>query len=426
MKQLWIEFKQRPLWRKICDILLVLFALAGAAIIGAWGLYQLGVTNNRGAVDKNYRYLMSVSEIEQMKEGNLTPEELDEMWATQLDRLASLAHRYPVNARLILQGAAVSDDPMLIDRMVAALSIYTDTVTSDQGPVVRQNAIPWMATPEWEALKEAITRDSALIHEAGRLTGVEPRLIVGCLIGEQIRLFNSKREMYKKYLGPVKVLSVQSQFSYGVNGIKDFTAEAVEEHLKDSSSEYYMGPAYEHLLDYPEGANVVEERYKRLVDYGSHLYSYIYTGCILHQTMLQWRRAGYDISDRPDLLFTLFNVGFGQSVPKPDPMPGGSHIKVGDREYTFGAIGFDFYYSGELASVFPFCRNRFDAASIGTDVEAIQASMTDCNRPERGSEYRKDTVTSDLQPPTSDLDEVQERSHPWRPVTSFPEKCWTM
>ena len=55
MKEIWIEFKQRPLWRKICDILLVLFALAGAAIIGAWGLYQLGVANNRGAVDKNYR-----------------------------------------------------------------------------------------------------------------------------------------------------------------------------------------------------------------------------------------------------------------------------------------------------------------------------------------------------------------------------------
>ncbi len=387
MKQLWIEFKQRPLWRKVCDILLVLFALAGAAIIGAWGLYQLGVTNNRGAVDKNYRYLMSVSEMKQMKE--LSPEELDAMWATQLDRLAALAHRYPVNARLIMNAAALSDDPMLIDRMVAALSIYTDTLDTEHSTLNTQNAIPWMATPEWEALKEAISRDSALINQAGRLTGVEPRLIVGCLIGEQIRLFNSKREMYKKYLGPVKVLSVQSQFSYGVNGIKDFTAEAVEEHLKDPTSEYYMGPAYEHLLDYPDGANVVEERYKRLVDYGSHLYSYIYTGCILHQTMLQWRRAGYDISDRPDLLFTLFNVGFSQSVPKPDPMPGGSHIKVGDSEYTFGAIGFDFYYSGELARLFPFSRQRFSASPGGTDVEAIQASMTDCNRPERGLEYRQ-------------------------------------
>ena len=141
---------------------------------------------------------------------------------------------------------------------------------------------------------------------------------MGCLIGEQIRLFNSKREMFKKYLGPVKVLSVQSQFSYGVNGIKDFTAEAVEQHLQDPSSEFYMGKAYEHLLDF-ETDDHATERYNRLVDYRNHLYSYIYTGCILHQTMLQWRRAGYDISDRPDLLFTLFNVGFDQSVPKPDP-----------------------------------------------------------------------------------------------------------
>ena len=402
MKQLWFEFRQRPLWRKIVDVALVLFALAGAAIIGAWGLYQLGVTNNRGAVDKNYRYLMSVGEIEALKGAELTPEQTDSLWADQLVQLSVLARRHPVNARLILQAAAVSDDPTLIGPMVAALGIYTDTALSD---LRLQNAIPWMATPEWEALKEAITRDSALIREAGRLTGVEPRLIVGCLIGEQIRLFNSKREMFKKYLGPVKVLSVQSQFSYGVNGIKDFTAEAVEEHLKDPSSEYYMGPAYEHLLDYPEGADVADERYKRLVDYGSHLYSYIYTGCILHQTMLQWRRAGYDISNRPDLLFTLFNVGFSQSVPKPDPMPGGSHITVGDREYTFGAIGFDFYYSGELASVFPFRRVRFVESHTGADVEAIQASMTDCNRPERGSEYRHVDSTSTFTPSIYDIEE---------------------
>ena len=79
MKNIWLEFKQRPTWRKICDILLVLFALAGAAIIGAWGLYQLGVTNNRGAVDKNYRYLMSVSEIKNLKDAKLTQEQIDEL-----------------------------------------------------------------------------------------------------------------------------------------------------------------------------------------------------------------------------------------------------------------------------------------------------------------------------------------------------------
>ena len=409
MKQLWLEFKLRPLWRKICDILLVLFALAGVAILGAWGLYQLGVTNNRGAVDKNYRYLMSVSEIENLKEAHLTAEQIDELWADQLDRLALLARRCPLNTRLILNAAVISDDPMLINRMVAALEVYTSdsSLSTPHSPLSTQNAIPWMREPAWPALKEAILRDSALINEAGRLTGVEPRLIVGCLIGEQIRLFNSKREMFKKYLGPVKVLSVQSQFSYGVNGIKDFTAEAVEEHLKDSTSEYYMGPAYEHLLDF-ETDDHVTERYNRLVDYRNHLYSYIYTGCILHQTMLQWRRAGYDISDRPDLLFTLFNVGFDQSVPKPNPVPGGSRITVGDSEYTFGAIGFDFYYSGELAAAFPYRRHRFvdnNRPLTPDEIARIQDNLSDCYRPEYGHEYRKDSAaTTDSTPDPFGID----------------------
>ena len=411
MRQLWLEFKQRPVWRKVCDILLVLFALAGAAIIGAWGLYQLGVTNNRGAVDKNYRYLMSVSEMENLKNAKLTQAQIDEQWALQYGRLAALARFYPENARLMLRAAQYSDDPLVVNRMVAAAQIYmeendsidalAERIANVLGTVPqqqRQNLIPWMAEPAWAALKEAILRDSALINEAGRLTGVEPRMIVGCLIGEQIRLFNSKREMFKKYLGPVKVLSVQSQFSYGVNGIKDFTAEAVEQHLQDPSSEFYMGKAYEHLLDF-ETDDHATERYNRLVDYRNHLYSYIYTGCILHQTMLQWRRAGYDISDRPDLLFTLFNVGFDQSVPKPDPVPGGSHIEVGDRMYTFGGIGFDFYYSGELAEAFPFRQQRFtltDKPLSAENIARIQDNMSDCNRPEKGLEYRKDSTSSPL------------------------------
>jgi len=405
----WRLWRQRPWWRKALNVATLLFALAGAAIIGAWGLYQLGVTNNSGAVDKNYRSLLAVSEIEGLKDAQLTQEQIDAEWALRYARLAALARYYPVNARLILNAAQHSDDPLAVDRMIEAAKVYMgENAELDKlGTLLcntlqkvpqqqRGNVIPWMDGPEWPALKQAILRDSALIREAGRLSGVEPRLIVGCLVGEQIRLFNSKREMFKKYLGPVKVLSVQSQFSYGVNGIKDFTAKAVEDHLKDPTSEYYMGPAYEHLLDF-ETDDHVTERYNRLVDYRNHLYSYLYTGCILHQTMLQWRRAGYDISDRPDVLFTLFNVGFSQSVPKANPVPGGSHITVGDTKYTFGALGFDFYYSGELAETFPFQRERFATNQrplTAEDVKRIQDNMSDCNRPERGLEYRRDSATA--------------------------------
>ncbi len=406
------QWGKRSWKRKIYDVFLYAFALAGAAILGAWAIFQLGLTNNKGGVDENYRYLLSVEEMQGIDTIKMSASQLNKKWAEQYVRMAVFSRYYPENARLILEGAMKSDNPMLVERMVAAAELYVDNnddYVEQMQTMLRHlqkveqhdngNLIPWMNTVEWGVLKEAIVKDSALINEAGRLCDVEPRLIAGCLIGEQIRLFNSKREMYKKYLGPVKTLSVQSQFSYGVNGIKEFTAIAVEDNLKDKASPYYMGERYEHLLDYPPEADKTMERYKRLVDYRNHLYSYLYTGCILRQTMLQWRRAGYDISNRPDILFTLFNVGFSQSEPKANPVCGGSHITVNDRVYTFGAIGFDFYYSGELANAFPYWKTRFpDPAknSLTTDeIVGIQENMSDCNRPEKGLEYKQQPAAFD-------------------------------
>ena len=410
------NWTKRSVGRKIFDIVVGLFALAGFTIIGAWAVYQLGLTHNKGAEDRNSRYMLSVSEMESINDAEYTPEQVQRRWMRQYVKLAVFSKFFPTNARLITTAAQYGHDPMLVDRMIAASGLYIDDLTEynkllqeveavlNRVPQQQHpNVITWMTGAEWPALKDAIVRDKALITEVGRLTGVEPRLIVGCLIGEQIRLFNSNRETVKKYLGPVKVLNVQSQFSYGVNGIKLSTAKAIEEHLKDPTSPYYMGPRYEHLLDYTvEGAAQDDERYNRLVDYRNHLYSYLYTACILHQTMLQWKRAGYDISDRPDILFTLFNVGFAQSVPKPNPVCGGSHIKIHGHTYTFGAIGFDFYYSGELVEDFPFWRQRFipgDKELTDEEIAYIQGSVSNCKRPPRGWEYvKKDSVAAPQQP----------------------------
>lgn len=393
-----------PLWRRIFNIVVYAFAIAGFGITAAWAVFKLGLTNNKGAVDENYRYLMSVSEMEQLEDAELTPQQRNALWLEQYLKLAAFGKFYPENAHLILEAAEQSDNPLVVDRMISAASLYTDSSDSynqflrqlkqvyDSRPAMQSpTVIPWMATTEWEMLKPSIMKDSALLVEAGRLTGVEPRLIVACLVGEQIRLFNSNREMVKKYLGPVKMLSVQSQFSYGVNGIKEHTAKAVEAHLKDSTSEFYMGKHYENILDFATD-NHEMERYNRLVDYRNHLYSYLYTGCILHQTMLQWRRAGFDISDRPDILCTLFNVGFAQSHPHGEPRCGGSHISVDGHLYTFGAIGFDFYYSGDLASAFPYWKKRFvedDGIPLTqAEIESIQSNMSNCSRPEKGLEYK--------------------------------------
>lgn len=415
-KQFLDSWQPRSLRRKLFDIALTLLAAVGAAILAAWLFFELGGTRQRGAVDKNYRYLMSVDEMELMKNADRDNKQIDAHWMKQYVRLAAMSRFYPVNARLITEAAQHSSDPYIVDRMIAAAEVYIDnpeayqrlcrelTTALERHPQQKTpNVVPWMNTLEWEWLRASVVRDSAYINEAGRLSGVEPRMIAACLIGEQIRLFNTNREAVKKYLGPMKALSVQSQFSFGVNGVKLFTAETVEQHLKDTASPFYMGKRYEDLLNF-ETDDHETERYERLVDYRNHLYSYLYTGCILHQTMLQWRRAGYDISHRPDILFTLFNIGFEQSNPKPDPVCGGSHIVVDDRTYTFGAIGFDFYYSGELADVFPFWRERFvddDGQRLSQQqIKAIQDNMSDCRRPSMGGDSTRDGLND------SDLEQV--------------------
>ncbi|MBO6118255.1 MAG: hypothetical protein J6P44_06925 [Bacteroidales bacterium] len=362
------EFRQKRAVKLITNIFVYGFALFGFGVFGAWAVYELGLTNNRGLVDKNNRYLASVSETKSVNNQDSTARFVTQNYL----KLLTLGKLYPHNAKLIIDGLRNSKDDRQVSQMLRACEMYLQNDTKynnllKQGQSIygtastvdnNYNVIEWMNTPEWQALKQSIAKDSAAINKAAEITGVEPRMIVGCLVGEQIRLFNSKREMFKKYLGPVKVLSVQSQFSFGVNGIKDFTAKMVEDHLKDKNSPFYMGQKYEHILDY--GGYVDDSvRIKRLVNYHDHTYSYIYTGCIIHQTRNQWKKAGYDISNRPDILFTLFNVGFAASNPSANPQCGGSHITVGDKIYTFGVIGFDFYYSGELSDIFPYWKNRF-------------------------------------------------------------------
>ena len=198
------RWRDRPVGRKIFDIIVWLFALVGFGVVGAWGFYQLGFTKDRGAQDRNYRYMLSVDEMKSLSDSVLTTQQVQERWMRQYVKLAAFSKFYPTNAQLITQAAQFGHDPMHVDRMLAACSMYIEDL-SEYNDLLRKveavlsevpqretgNVIPWMADVEWQALREAIVRDKALIIEAGRLTGVEPRLIVGCLIGEQIRLFNA-------------------------------------------------------------------------------------------------------------------------------------------------------------------------------------------------------------------------------------------
>jgi hypothetical protein len=217
---------------------------------------------------------------------------------------------------------------------------------------VLQEPPVWTKTPEWQTLSHAAAADAPAINKAGSLSDVKPRLIVAQLVAEQLRLYNTDREIYKKIFQPLQILGVQSQFSWGVMGMKQDTAVADEQNLITPTSTWYLGQKYEHLLDF-KTVDHDTERFDRLIDEHDHSYSYLYTGLYLKQIMSQWKNAGHDISSRPEILSTLYNIGFTHSKPHANPLSGGAEIEVGNATYSFGDLAAQFYYSNELISEFP-------------------------------------------------------------------------
>jgi hypothetical protein len=362
----------RSKWFKIpFYTFLVGFALIGFFLTASYVAIKFRFTDEKGSVDVNDRYFHEIRDkYDQSFKKDTSSVNFDNYEALQ--RILLLNRFYPKNAQHIMHAYKNSKDDREVLRMLDAADIqlkknkyyisqlYKLKYELKKERKIRMESIyDWMNISEWQDFKIAVAKDTHLIDSVAKVTGVEARLIVACLVGEQIRLFNSNREAYKKWIGPLKVLSVESQFSFGVTGIKEHTAQKIEGYLKNPSSEYYLGAKYENLLDF-NTADTTKERLDRLTSYRNHFYSYMYAAVFLKQVKVQWERAGYPIENRPEILATLFNVGFPQSKPKSNPKVGGSTIKIYEKPYTFGAIAFQFYYSGELFELFPIQTKKFD------------------------------------------------------------------
>lgn len=211
----------------------------------------------------------------------------------------------------------------------------------------------WIDTAEWKVVKEGLTKDAEIIKEVSLKTGVSARMIASAVVPEQIRFFTSNRESFKRYFEPMKLLGSMSQFSLGVSGIKQETAEDIEKYANDPASEFYPGDNIAELFAYPTNVNKNTELYNRLTDSKNHYYSYLYTAVYMKEIQMQWSRSGFEVKDRADVLVTLFNLGFNASKPKENPKVAGSIVTVGGKDYTFGSLGTAFYNSNELIEIFP-------------------------------------------------------------------------
>ena len=365
---------------KIIRVLLIgivgYFALTGLALTMAFFAVKFHLTDDPGVVDLNDRYFQDIKD----KYGRSADDDslkVNFSEARLLHNLSVLNRYYPANAYYIQHAYYKSRNLTEAQRMVQAVNLHMQDnaqyhselsqFVENSDPKALQlktySVFQWMNISEWQDFKLAVAKDKHLIDSAAYMTGVEPRLIVAVLVGEQIRLFNSSREAYKKWIGPLKILSVETTFSLGVTGIKVPTAQKIEKNLVDSTSLFYLGKKYEHLLDF-QTKNIAQERFNRLTSYKNHYYSYLYAALNVKQIKVQWEKSGFPINDRPEILATLFNIGYEVSVPKENPVVGGSGINIKGKRYSFGAVAYEFYYSGELYDLFPFKNAKFDFTDV--------------------------------------------------------------
>ena len=232
----------------------------------------------------------------------------------------------------------------------------TSALASSTAPCVdiTKTQCDWNQTPEWTVVDGGLLKDQNIIAQVSTQTGVSKRMIAAVVVPEQIRFLTSDRELFKSYFEPLKILGSMSMFSLGVSGIKEQTATQIENYANDPSSPFYPGPDVAPLLAYSASSTSHDAQlFNRLTDSMNHYYSYLYTAVYIKEVEAQWKAAGYDISQNPETVTTLFNIGFGDSHPNPTPMAGGAPITTGGVIYTYGALGAAFYHSNEEIAIFP-------------------------------------------------------------------------
>lgn len=365
------------------------FAIAGFVLIAGFFAVKYHVTDLIGIVDQHSKdYQQLTTNLNTSKQADVSldqnPNEslatineliaglqkLHDQKTKILCDISNIGTLYPINGAAIFKQYQLTHNDAQAQKMIFAATLQTkdnqqtipdecdtqtvseDSVNKELAEAKGKNLYPWINDEEWTTISAAITKDKDAILKASQVANIDPRLVVSSLTVEQLRLFHSQRELFEKFFKPLSILGNATKTSLGVMGIKEATAKQIEDHLKDPKSPYYLGPTHEHDLDFST-KDINGERFARLTDEHDHYYSYLYGALYIKQMMSQWLNAGFSIENRPEITTTLFNVGFAQSKPNDQPKVGGSTITIKDKKYSFGALGFEFYFSGELSLEFP-------------------------------------------------------------------------
>lgn len=308
-----------PLGRRVAFLGVVAVALLLAGVVGTILSIRMGWTNARSRSEppRPVRLVFRTG-IEA---------DLDRQIRVRR-RIGEILVSAPQRGEALWKVLGDSGDGLLLQTMLAV-----DDEPHDSGQV----PFAWSRSPLWDSTALAVRRDLPVIESAARRMGVSPRLVALPAICEQLRRAESFREAYKKFFTSFVPLS---NVSVGVTGIKP---ESLDRLLPFCDS-----------LDRALIDSVPVETIRRRLQEPDHAWSYLYAALYMKCILRQWREAGVDLSQRPEIVMTVYNLGVNRCPPRPDPLAGGAVFTIDGVEHSFGSFAREFYWSGLLYPQLPF------------------------------------------------------------------------
>jgi hypothetical protein len=183
--------------------------------------------------------------------------------------------------------------------------------------------------------EQVLRNNSVWIQEAGRCFHISPRTLASVVFVEQALNVTWKDREIDPLLATYGL-----NVSLGLGQVKIETAQWIERELKDTASLFYLGDSVRSAFPYSNSRdNIVQ----RLLD--PHYNSY-YVAAFIAMISSRWESAGIGITDRIDILATLYSAGVVEKnvekrKPRPNPEPN-----------SFGLRAAEFYNSTFLRDIF--------------------------------------------------------------------------
>ncbi len=195
-----------------------------------------------------------------------------------------------------------------------------------------------------KSVNEQLKKLAPSINKYSKELGVDPRIVGGVIYVEDFRSLTTPKGFIEGKLEGRWITRMLLEMKGATIGVGQMSREEMWRIIKnfnDANSKFYMGKNFENYVTEKDFEN--SEKGIEYVKNGIHGYVFTdpdvqvkFVASMIAQFQAQWKNEGYDISDKPEILGTLYNIGFKNSNPKKDPQSGGSMNFIFGKQMNFG------------------------------------------------------------------------------------------